>query len=119
MNDENPIPADSNDSGQEPKCACGYRLVVRNVIGALLLAVMLGNLVVFASPEWAASLGQYLPTSGLATGDCSRGDCSQGRCCPEMTGIGLPTSVLDSIVEEQVQQADVEESVDTEAVEQD
>lgn len=90
------LAVDSEDSAS-PKCECGYMRIARAVIGTLLLTVMLGNLVVFAAPEWAATLGSILPTGYSNGGNCSSGGCPSRACCPEMLPIGLPASVLEAI----------------------
>ncbi len=82
---------DEAESGKTAPCCSSVR-VARAVVGTLLLTVMLGNLVVYASPEWAARIGSLLGE----TSRCSSGGCTAGACCPEMTGIGLPASVLES-----------------------
>ncbi len=75
-------------------CGCGYMRVARIVIGTLLLTVMVGNLLVYASPEWAATIGSFLGGGRK----CSSSSCSASGCCPTMTSIGLPGSVLESAV---------------------
>lgn len=89
--------ADANAAAARPACPCSKMQVARAVIGALLLTVMLANLIAFAAPEWAATLGSYLPAS---CGErCSQGECTSGGCCPGMTSTGLPTAVLDGHIE--------------------
>lgn len=87
-NEETPGEAESS----KPAPCCNSIRVARALVGTLLLTVMLGNLVVYASPEWAARIGSLLGE----TNRCSSGGCPAGACCPEMTGVGLPASVLES-----------------------
>lgn len=101
----------SPEESKTPSCSCPGMRIARGVIGGLLLAVMLGNLVAFASPEWAATLGSYLP-EGCAAGT-SGGGCSSGGCCPGMTSIGMPESVLESHMTQDTAGETVPDSADT------
>ncbi len=97
MNDQNESteaafdnPGD-NGTGTSAAC-CSTMRVARAIIGTLLLTVMVGNAVVFASPELAARIGSFFSGSR----SCSSGGCPSGSCCPGITSIGLPTATLES-----------------------
>lgn len=89
-------------------CTCGYTRVARALIGTLLLTVMLGNLVIYASPEWAATLGSYLG----GRRNCCPDRCPTTACCPEMTGIGIPVSVLESVMPSDERATEIEAKAD-------
>jgi hypothetical protein len=97
LNEQHENTSHAVEADRTKTCDCNLMRVARAVIGTLLLTVMLGNLVAYASPEWAASIGALF-SSGRS---CSAGSCPTGGCCPGMTSIGLPATVLESVTPSQ------------------
>jgi hypothetical protein len=116
MNDEQETTGDSTPEVSQGTSSSLRAL--RTAIGTLLLGVIAGNAIVYAAPEWTASLSSHLPKS-WSEGCCgSQRECGTGGCplgaCPldgdstALTDIGLPASVLDRSFEEQMREKAVE-----------
>jgi hypothetical protein len=112
MNDEQESTVDSTP--EVPQGTSSGLRALRTAIGTLLLGVIAGNAIVYAAPEWTASLSSHLPKS-WSQGCCgSQRECGTGGCplggCPldggsaDLTDIGLPASVLDRSFEEQMRE---------------